>query len=241
MDPRFHLAGASASPDALALRKKERLDGVRGARMGLLLIDLQNDFCHPDGVFARAAGAGYEDVEPVVDRVNALAAVARRWGHLVVWARMAWAPGEGPGLLAAHSPLVEGDVLREGSWGAELLGSLDRRDGDRIVRKSRFSAFYRTELERVLVSEGITTLVVGGVRTDFCVESTVRDAFFRDLEVFVVVDAVLGYARELHEHSLRMMNTLFAQVVDQDDAIGLLASRGAAAAAPAGGGADGHG
>jgi nicotinamidase-related amidase len=93
---------------------------------------------------------------------------------------------------------------------------LDVEQGDAHVTKPRFSGFYETELEETLRRLGVTTLVTAGVRTDFCVESTVRDAFFRDFDVVVVEDAVAGYFAELHDNSLRLMQTVFARVAPVD-------------------------
>ncbi|WP_407562383.1 cysteine hydrolase family protein [Streptomyces sp. 184] len=198
------------------------------ATTALVVIDVQNDYCHPDGVFA-AAGLAVDDLDGLVERVNALVAAARTGGRPVVWVRMEWADDAGVGLLAERSPFLRERGLRRGTWGAEPVAGLDRRPGDHEVVKPRFSAFHRTSLDDLLARLGVGTLVVAGVRTDFCVESTVRDAFFRDLRVVVARDAVAGYVEELHTASLRLMGTVFADVVGGEQAAGLLAGRPAAA------------
>lgn len=190
-------------------------------RIALVVVDLQNDFCHPDGVFHRA-GLRLEDLDGLVERVNVLTRAARTAGHLVLWTRMVWDDDAALGLLAERSPFLATEGLRRGSWGAELLDGLQTDADDVVLDKTRFSSFYGTDLERLLGERGIGTLVVAGVRTDFCVESTVRDAFFRDMRVVVVRPAVAGYIPALHEHSLALMGTVFAQVVDADEALHLL-------------------
>ncbi|GEL25290.1 isochorismatase [Pseudonocardia sulfidoxydans NBRC 16205] len=188
----------------------------------LVVIDVQNDYCHPDGVFA-GAGLRVADLDGLVDQINLLVAAARAGGCPVVWVRMEWDDDTQVGLLAERSPFLAEAGLRTGTWGAELVAGLDRRPGDTEVRKRRFSAFHDTTLDDVLAGLGATTIVVAGVRTDFCVESTVRDAFFRDLRVVVAADAVAGYLDELHHHSLRLMGTVFAQVAPTADVVHTLA------------------
>jgi ureidoacrylate peracid hydrolase len=203
--------------------RQATLEESAGKRVALVTVDLQNDYCHPEGVFHRAglrlAGA---DRARVVDRVNALGRSARAGGHLVVWTRMVWDRDEDVGLLAQRSPFLAREGLRRGTWGAELLDDLHVEPADVVVDKPRFSAFYRTSLADVLDEAGVDTLILTGVRTDFCVESTVRDAFFRDLNAFVAEDAVAGYFPELHDHSLRVMDTVFARVVSSEEAARLL-------------------
>lgn len=177
----------------------------------VVVIDVQNDYCHPDGVFARA-GLRVPDLDGLVTRINTLVAAARSGGHPVIWVRMEWDEDSQVGLLAERSPFLATEGLRTGTWGAGPVGGLDHRTEDTVVRKRRFSAFHESRLDDVLAALNAGTLVVAGVRTDFCVESTVRDAFFRDLRVVVADDAVAGYVDDLHRHSLRLMGTVFAQV-----------------------------
>ncbi|MDT0269675.1 isochorismatase family cysteine hydrolase [Streptomyces sp. DSM 44915] len=203
----------------------------------LLLIDLQNDYCHPDGVFA-TAGLRLTDLTTLVARVNTLTAAARSQHRPVIWVRMEWPDDTAVGLLAERSPFLRERGLRAGTWGAELVAGLDVSPADHTVVKSRFSAFHHTTLDQLLAELDVTTLVLAGVRTDFCVESTVRDAFFRDLRAVVAEDAVAGYFADLHQHSLRLMGTVFAEVVPTAEAARRLADDGASppdGSAPTGG------
>lgn len=189
----------------------------------LLVIDMQNDYCHPDGVFARA-GLRVTGLDDLVQNVNTLAAAARSAGRPVIWVRMEWADDADVGLLAERSPFLRKQGLRRGTWGCELVAGLDRAPGDREILKPRFDAFHRTGLDDLLHGLGVGTLVMAGVRTDFCVESTVRAAFFRDLKAVVPREAVAGYFEDLHQNSLRLMDTVFADVVPIADATELLAT-----------------
>ncbi|MEU4824123.1 isochorismatase family cysteine hydrolase [Actinomadura sp. NPDC023710] len=188
----------------------------------LLVIDMQNDYCHPDGVFARA-GLRVTGLDDLVGHVNTLTAAARSAGRPVIWVRMEWAQDAEVGLLAERSPFLRASGLRRGTWGGELLAGLDRALGDHEITKPRFDAFHRTELDGLVRDLDVGTLVVAGVRTDFCVESTVRAAFFRDLRAIVAREAVAGYIEDLHLGSLRLMGTVFAEVVPVADAADALA------------------
>ncbi|WP_433490297.1 cysteine hydrolase family protein [Nocardia grenadensis] len=179
----------------------------------VVVIDMQNDYCHPDGVFAQA-GLVVRDLPALVDRINTLVSAARAAQVPVIWVRMEWADDSELGILAQRSPFLAAAGLRTGTWGSELVAGLDVRSEDPVVVKQRFSAFYRTSLAETLA--GVAGMAVAGVRTDFCVESTVRDAFFRDLEVVVARDAVAGYFPDLHENSLRVMGTVFARIESVD-------------------------
>ena len=85
--------------------------------------------------------------------------------------------------------------------------------------KHRFDAFVETDLDLILRSRQIRTLVVAGVTTECCVESTVRHAFFRDYACVVSRDAVAAYDEEMHDRSLRLMDRFFARVVDSAEVL----------------------
>jgi ureidoacrylate peracid hydrolase len=190
----------------------------------VVVVDMQNDYCHPDGVFFRA-GLQLVGLEQLVESVNTLTAAARAARAPVFWVAMVWDGPDDLGLLRERSPFLAAEGLRRGTWGAELVDELTVVPDDHRVEKKRFSAFFESDLDRTLRAADISRLVVAGVRTDFCVESTVRDAFFRDYDVVVVRDAVAGYLPDLHDSSLRLMDTVFGRVVDLDTALAVLEER----------------
>ena len=99
----------------------------------------------------------------------------------------------------------------------ELLDALDVRDGDPVLDKTRYSAFYGTWLEAHLRRTGVRDLVLCGVMTSCCIETTARDAFMRDFRVFVAADATATATAELHVASLRSMAYACAVVRATDD------------------------
>jgi len=196
---------------------------LNGTRSAVVVVDVQNDFCHPDGIFSRAMGMRLEDPGGLVERINELTGAARRNEADVLWLRMIWDGDEEVGVLARGGFLAH-EGLRAGTWGVELVDGVDVGDGDVFIAKKRFSGFFRTELEDILRARNVGRLYLAGVRTDYCVESTVRDAFFRDYDIVVVRDCVAGYFPQLHESSLTEMGTLFARIVGVDDAVAMLGS-----------------
>jgi ureidoacrylate peracid hydrolase len=178
----------------------------------LVLIDIQNDYCHPDGVFAQKAKFNVETIPAIFPNLQQLIAKCRALKIPVIWVKMIWDNDEEVGLLSKRSQFLQKEGLRRGTWGAEIVSDLDVQPTDYVVEKKRFSAFYQTELADLLQRLGVRQIITGGVRTDFCVESTVRDAFFNDYEVTVIADGVAGYFAPLHEGSLKVMGTVFASI-----------------------------
>ncbi len=115
------------------------------------------------------------------------------------------------------------------SWGGDFVAELKPLDGEPVVVKHRYSAFVDTRLDLLLRSNGIRTVILPGVATHCCVESTARDAAMRDYYVVVPEDgvAVRGKQRHLHEASLEVLGTYFGQVVGSRDIEAVWAARAA--------------
>jgi len=181
----------------------DRLDlKIEPARTALLVVDMQNDFVHDDGYCAKAFGtamvAGFQSVVTPIAR---LAAAARTAGVAVLYCRVVQHPD---GSLA--SPVWLADNLRHGfeplhcmrgTWGWEIVDELAPQPGDVVFEKLRRSAFVGTQLENLLRSRDIRSLVVTGVAGTGCVESTVRDAIERDYFTVVPADCVANNNAEL--------------------------------------------
>jgi nicotinamidase-related amidase len=110
-------------------------------------------------------------------------------------------------------------TLVRGTWGTEILPELAPKDGDIVVAKHRYSGFFETELDAILREDGIDSLIFTGCTTSVCVDSTLRDAFYRDYRCLLLSDCTgepLGseLARSNHEASLLVIETLFGWVSD---------------------------
>lgn len=184
-------------------------------RSALVVVDMQNGFCHEDGSFA---GLGF-DVSPLraaVPGCRTLIDGAHEAGVPVVLTRYVYQPGYVDGGLLPNELLPaikERRCLAAGSWDAEIVEELAPGPEDVVIDKSRYSAFYGTRLEPVLTSLGIRSLVICGVTTNMCVETTARDASQRDYRTFVVEDATGEFDADRHRHSLEAIAFGFGWVV----------------------------
>jgi nicotinamidase-related amidase len=174
------------------------------ASTALLLADLQNDFLHADGAYARG-GQTNADIAALPARLKPLAEAFRAKGGLVVATLFTLVPGRGgepiisPHLKKLRPFLGKGD-FRPGSWGQQLVDELG--PADIAVEKLAFSAFYMSRLEWVLRKSGIERLVVGGIVTNGGVASTVRDAHVRDIDCTVLEDGCAAFSREVHRQAI---------------------------------------
>jgi len=180
----------------------------------LLAVDLQSCFVEGSAVSA-------PDGPLVLERINRLARVCRENGVLVVFTQFALEPGGADlGALAWTSPPARDGLLDRGSETAALHPGLEvDRECDIFVEKPRFGAFHRTKLEDLLRERGIDTVIVGGLLTNICCETTAREAAVRDFAVYFLSDGTttddMGgvSAAELQRATLATLGFLFAQVV----------------------------
>jgi len=173
----------------------------------LLVVDMQNGFCHPEGSFARI-GLGLESADTAVRNAAVAVGQARQAGLPVVFTRHLYRPGradEGRALKHNSAALAGVNGLAAGTWDADVVAELGCRPGDLIVDKVRFDAFQWTSLEPLLGGLGVAELVVCGVVTNICVETTIRSAFMRDFPVIMLADCCAAATRRLHELSVEVL------------------------------------
>jgi isochorismate hydrolase len=112
-----------------------------------------------------------------------------------------------------------GDLIVKGSEGAQILPEIRPQPAEKIVAKNRYSAFYDTDLERHLKSIGVKDLLVSGVMTNLCCETTARDAFVRDFRVFFLADGTATAGDEYHVATLKNLAFGFAYILTCDEVI----------------------
>ena len=174
----------------------------------LIVVDMQNGFCHPEGSFSRI-GLGLEGAEAAVKNAAVAVEQARRAGIPVIFTRHLYRLGsadQGPALIRT-SPALMANGLASGSWDADVVAELDCRPDDLKVDKVRFDAFQWTSLEHLLRGLAVTNLMVCGVVTNLCVETTVRSAFMRDLPVTLIEDCCAAKTSRLHELSIEVLSS----------------------------------
>ncbi|UOD50421.1 cysteine hydrolase family protein [Orrella daihaiensis] len=178
----------------------------------VVAIDIQNDFFSPKGVFA-AAGRDMSLANQHLPNMVKLMQTAQANGIFTVFVRQLTLPegkGDSPAWLRlkvrdGKSP----DYTLIGSWGAEFCEGIKPRASDPVVDKFRPDAFHRTNLDLILRSNGIQTVVLLGANTEGCVESTVRSCAHHDYYTVVAEDAVASSNVAYHDASLKLMRNRF--------------------------------
>ena len=206
-------------------------------RTALVVVDMQNAFCRDEGSTAKI-GLDHSWLKAAVAPCRRLLEGARALGLPVIFTRYVYRPdyADGGVLVRYLAPaLGRADYLSAGTWDVQIVDELAPRSTEFVVDKNRPSAFYAPEMDAMLQKLQVDSLVVCGVTTNCCVESTVRDASQRDYKVFVAADAVAELDEDRHHASLAAMRLLFADLVSVDDILAALqsASVRSAEAAPA--------
>ena len=192
---------------------------IRSARTALIVVDMQNGFCDEAGSVT-AIGLPASRLRPAIAGCVSLVSAARAAKVPIIYTRYVYRPDYLDGGLMAHEllpDLRDGKTLIAGTWDSDLLPEMAPTPQDFIIDKNRPSAFFGTNLDATLKNLDIENLVVCGVTTNCCVETTVRDASQRDYRTFIVRDAVAEYEDDRHEVALKSMDMLFGHVVSLDD------------------------
>lgn len=190
-------------------------------RTALMVIDMQNGFLDEQGSMARV-GLPHTALVPALAGCERLVEAARNAGVPVIFTRYVYQPGYVDGGLLPHElvpQMIEAQSLLDGTWDAEIVPSLAPADGEVVISKSRPSSFYGTQLEPVLTSQDIRSLVLCGVTTNICVETTARDAGQRDYRTHIVADACAEYDQTRHEVALGTMGFAFGWLTSTEDVV----------------------
>lgn len=201
---------------------------LTAASTALVVVDMQNSFLDPDGACA-LMGLNYKALAASIPGCTQLVEVARSHCIPVVFTRYVYHPDYSDGGIVIEQllpALREMNALRSGTWDAEIITKLAPQPGEIVIDKNRPSAFYNTSLADVLNNLGIQSLIVCGVTTNVCVETTVRDAMQRDYRVWVVRDATAEFDVDRHEAALTALDWMFAQVVSLDQAVAAIPALG---------------
>lgn len=186
----------------------ETLDEVlHPDRCALLLVDIQNDAMLPEGKIA-AAGNDIGGMQEILPRCAALLEQARALDVKVVHVTtvtLAEGRSDSPSWLRTKGTIVtESEFFLEGTWGAEVCEEVKPGAGEPVIVKHRSSGFRATNLDLVLRSMDVETVVVVGEQTPGCIEATFRDAAYHDYYNVLVEDCVAAFDPELHEASLKI-------------------------------------
>jgi len=177
----------------------------------LLVVDMQNGFCHPDGsLYAPGSEAAIEPVAQLVER-------AREADVQVIYTRDVHPPDQFEDAHYYDEFERWGEHVVEGSWEAEIVDELRVTDEDHVVVKHTYDAFYQTELEGWLTAHGIDTLLFCGTLANVCVFHSAGSAGLRDFKPVLVEDA-LGYIEaDHHEYAVEHTEFLFGESTTRDE------------------------
>jgi ureidoacrylate peracid hydrolase len=232
-----HLIRINANPEPITIDM---------AKAAVIVIDMQNDFGVKGGLFDRA-GLDISMIQRAIGPTAKVLAAARDAGIKVAYLNMGFRPdlsdlgasdspnrvrhlmfGVGKSVQAPDGS--ESRILIRDTWNTEVVSELKPQDGDVVIYKHRFSGFYETDLDTILKQLRVKYLIITGCTTSVCVESTVRDAMFRDYSCILLADCMgepIGneLPRSNHEASLLVMQTLFGWVSDSNEFIKALEAR----------------
>jgi len=218
----------------VTLRAKPGSVSIDPSATAVIVVDMQNEFGSKGGMFDRA-GIDISGIRKVVAPIARVLASARAAGIRVIYLKMGYRPdlsdlGEpdapnrcrhldvfGVGQLITTPSGKEGRVLIRDTWGTDIIETLEPQAADTVIYKHRFSGFYQTELDGILKQARIKHLIVTGCTTSICVESTIRDAAFRDYHCVLLSDCTsepIGkdMPRSNHDASILVIETLFGWV-----------------------------
>ena len=236
-EPKSEMVTLDAKPEPIA---------IDPARTAVIVVDMENDFVAKGGMFDRA-GRDISGAQKAIAPTAKVLAAARQARLKIVYLKMGYHAdlsdlgtadsvnrtrhlkfGVGQTIRAPDGR--DSRVLIRDTWDTDIVPELKPQPDDIVIYKTRFSGFYQTDLDATLKKFGIKYLIVTGVTTSICVESTVRDAMFRDYLCVLLKDCMsepIGHdlPRTNHEASLLNAETLFGWVSDSDQFIKALAPK----------------
>lgn len=199
-------------------------------RSALLVVDMQNAFGSPGGMLD-LAGMDIEPARDVIAKAQVVCSAARAAGLPVIYLTMGYPADQstagGPDspnpqkelalCLMRERPELQGKVLTIGTWDFQVIDELSPQLTDTVIVKSRYSGFHATDLDSVLRSRSIRNLLIIGIASNVCVESTIRDAYFLEYWPVMVADATMpAGTAEIHDATLYNVRTFFGWVTTAD-------------------------
>jgi ureidoacrylate peracid hydrolase len=216
---------------------------VDTAKTAIIVVDMENDFRAKGGMFDRA-GIDIPGIQKAIGPTARVLASARAAGIKIIYLKMGYRPDlsdlgapdsvnrlrhlrMGVGQTVRAPDGSESRILIRDTWNTDIVPQLTPQAEDVVVYKTRFSGFYQTDLDARLKMMGIKHLIVTGCTTSICVESTVRDAMFRDYLCVLLADCMsepIGYGlpRSNHDASLLAVEVLLGWVSSSTEFIDAL-------------------
>jgi len=231
----------SARNNIVTIDAKPGPIAIQTAKTAVIVIDMQNDFGTKGGMFD-LAGIDISMIQKAVNPTAKVLAAARENGLKIIYLKMGYHPDLSDlgtadsvnrirhvqsmhvGKTVRAPDGTESRILVRDTWNTDIVAALKPEPGDVVIYKTRFSGFYETELHSILKGLGIKHLIITGCTTSVCVESTIRDAMFRDYHPVLLADCTaepIGYGlpRSNHEASLLTIQVLLGWVSNSNEFI----------------------
>ena len=190
---------------------------VEPSKTAIIVVDVQNDFCHPDGALGKA-GQPTAAALAMIPTLQTLLDAARDNGTTVIFIQTIHESATDSEAWTARSGGKVSSACRKNTWGAEFT-DVAPLPSETVVIKHRYSAFINTRLDSVLRTFKIENLIMTGVSTNVCVESTARQGFMMDYNVVFLGDCTAAYSQAEHDGALKNMEKHFGMVSTAPDVI----------------------
>ena len=229
----------------VTIRAKPAPIDIDPAKTAIIVVDMQNDFAAKGGLFDHA-GVDITGARNAIPHIQTSIATGRQAGIPVIYLKMGFKPDLsdlgaqgsvnrvrhlhfGVGQTAEAPDGRTGRFLVRETWNTDIVPELEPQPNDLVIYKTRFSGFYQTELDASLKKIGAKYLIFTGVTTCICVDSTARDAMFRDYLCVLLRDCMSepigsNLSRSNHEATLLAVETLFGWVTDSQEFVAAFGS-----------------
>jgi len=197
----------------------------------LIIIDMQNDFIHENGAMRNISlemgvpESALNQSKVPISNIKKLAEQFRKDCKNVIYVYIAWEPDYSDVAIPLNKmpPKVkEVGALMRGSWGSQIIDELTPSKSDHMVMKKGYGGFFQTSLDRILRNLDIKTLVLSGVYTNICVETTAREAVAYGYDILLVKDATASFDEEGHQATLKVIAAAFGEVMSTEEVLKLL-------------------
>ena len=236
------MVGLSESPSpsrVVSIQANPEPITIDTANTAVIVVDMQNDFCTKGGMFDQL-GIDVSAMGSVIESTARVLACAREAGISVIYLKMGFRPDlsdfgapDSPnhikhrhvvGKMVAAPDGRQSRILIRDTWNTDIVDELRPRASDRVIYKTRYSGFYETELDAILRDRGAKSLIITGVSTSVCVESTLRDAMYRDYRCLLLSDCACepvgkDLSRSNHDASLLVIQELFGWVSTSEELV----------------------
>ncbi|MBN9051746.1 MAG: cysteine hydrolase [Rhizobiales bacterium] len=198
---------------------KTLADVADPSHSALIIIDPQHDFCSERGAMAQKFGFDMKQIREAVPRLNAMIEDCRKAGVLVVWVREIFADSKmHPNQKALWGAGDDIWLIREDGKGIDWYeGMIAPKTGEPVITKWQYDAFADTELDLMLKSRGIKSLLMTGFTTNVCVETTARHGYIKGYHIVLVKDCTGAPTQAEYESGVFNIQTYFGQAATSDE------------------------